>query len=79
MGDNEAVVAIFTVFAIFVMPVGMFFHYLKVRERARAQAGNPAQMAALVETAQRMEQRIETLESLLDADVPGWRNRSSVR
>jgi phage shock protein B len=78
MGDNEAVVSIFTIFAIFVMPVAMYFQYLKTRDKARIQAGNPAEMAALAETAQRMERRIETLESLLDADVPGWRSRSGV-
>jgi len=80
MSDNEALVAIFALAFVF-SPVFMFFHWLTQREKRRAGqgGGDPAQMAALMDTAHRMERRIETLEALLDADVPGWRNRSNVR
>jgi phage shock protein B len=33
----------------------------------------------LSESARKMERRIESLEMLLDTEVPGWRSRSSVR
>jgi phage shock protein B len=42
-------------------------------------AADQQQMLALTETARRMERRIESLEMLLDTEVPGWRSRSGVR
>jgi phage shock protein B len=42
-------------------------------------AADQQQMLALTETARRMERRIESLEMLLDTEVPGWRTRSGVR
>jgi len=35
-----------------------------------------AQTEALMATAQRMERRIDSLEMLLDSELPGWRSRS---
>jgi len=32
-------------------------------------------MAELTQMAERMNQRIDTLESILDAEVPGWREQ----
>jgi phage shock protein B len=42
-------------------------------------AGDQQQVMALSEAARRMERRIESLEMLLDTEVPGWRSRSGVR
>jgi phage shock protein B len=50
------------------------------RPRGTGVAGpDQQQMLALTETARRMERRIESLEMLLDTEVPGWRSRSGVR
>jgi phage shock protein B len=75
MDDNTvAVIAI-------LMPV---FIVLVVRLTGRRKDGGESaadqqQMVALTETARRMERRIESLEMLLDTEVPGWRSRSGVR
>jgi len=37
--------------------------------------GDQAALSAAMETARRLEQRMETLERLLDEDAPGWRAR----
>jgi phage shock protein B len=39
-------------------------------------ASDPQQMQALLDTAQRMENRIGHLERVLDNEAPGWRSRS---
>jgi phage shock protein B len=74
MDSNEAAVATIAI----LMPV---FFVLAFRIRPRRDSGpsvaDQAQMRALMETAQRMERRIESLEMLLDTEVPGWRSRST--
>jgi phage shock protein B len=49
------------------------------RRDAGMAAGDQQQVVALSEAARRMERRIESLEMLLDTEVPGWRTRSGVR
>jgi phage shock protein B len=49
------------------------------RKDSGASVADQQQMVALTETARRMERRIESLEMLLDTEVPGWRSRSGVR
>jgi phage shock protein B len=73
MNAGEAFVAIIAI----MMPV---FLVLAFRVKPRTVAGGVAeqsQIQALYETAQRMERRIESLEMLLDTEVPGWRSRST--
>ena len=38
--------------------------------------GDQTALSAAMETARRLEQRVETLERLLDEDAPGWRART---
>jgi phage shock protein B len=73
MNAGEAFVAIIAI----LMPV---FLVLAFRVKPRTVGGSVAdqsQIQALYETAQRMERRIESLEMLLDTEVPGWRSRST--
>jgi phage shock protein B len=74
MEASEAFVAIVAI----LMPV---FLVLAFRVKPRRDGGGAAvdqpQVQALYETAQRMERRIESLEMLLDTEVPGWRSRST--
>jgi phage shock protein B len=74
MNDNEAVISALAI----LMPV---FIVLAVRLTRRGDSGprtgDQAAMQALMQTAQRMERRIESLEMLLDTEVPGWRSRST--
>jgi phage shock protein B len=38
--------------------------------------GDQAALSGAMDTARRLEQRVETLERLLDEDAPGWRARA---
>ncbi len=39
-------------------------------------AGDQTALSRAMDTARRLEQRIESLERVLDEDVPGWRARA---
>ncbi|SEP65035.1 phage shock protein B [Solimonas aquatica] len=57
-----------------VLPYLFLRHAAHKRElelKHRPQVADPQ----LLELAQRMEQRIEALEKLLDVEVPGWREK----
>ena len=45
------------------------------REQREMTQSTGAASAQLVDIAHRMEQRIEALEQILDAEAPGWRKR----
>jgi phage shock protein B len=38
--------------------------------------GDQGALSSAMDTARRLEQRVETLERLLDEDAPGWRSRA---
>ncbi len=72
------------VFICIVGPVWVVFHYITVWKRMKAenQSVPPAEsrehkeaLVRLKQRAERLESRIATLESLLDAEVAEWRNR----
>lgn len=60
-----------------VLPLWIIFHFIS---RWRAQRGLSAQderlLAELWETSNRLEGRIHALERILDAEAPGWRNKT---
>ncbi|WP_409422833.1 envelope stress response membrane protein PspB [Pseudaeromonas sp. ZJS20] len=64
------------VFMVVVAPVWLVLHYRAQRRQiADAERGGQAQLQALSERAERLEQRLHTLELLLDQDDPHWRER----
>ena len=71
---NWDLVVIFT----FVIVLTAVRQHYKQQDKATAGFG-PGDQSALdraMETARRLEQRVETLERVLDEDVPGWRARA---
>ena len=64
------------IFLCFVAPVWIFMHY---RSKQRAQGtlseDERLELESLTGQAERMVARIETLESILDSETPGWRSR----
>ncbi len=66
------------IFLTIVAPVWIFMHY---RSKQRAQGtlseAERAELETLAAQAQRMAERIETLEAILEAETPGWRERIS--
>ena len=64
------------IFLTIVAPVWIFMHY---RSKQRAQGAlsddERLELETLAATAERMMDRIDTLEAILDAETPGWRKR----
>ncbi|MCB1646016.1 MAG: envelope stress response membrane protein PspB [Pseudomonadales bacterium] len=66
------------VFLVVVAPIWIIFHY---RSKARIEngltTGERAELEEMIEVANKMAARIETLESILDVESPGWREKRS--
>lgn len=64
------------IFLTIVAPVWIFMHY---RSKQRAQSAlsdeERLELETLASHAERMMDRIDTLEAILDAETPGWRKR----
>lgn len=77
---DEAFIGMFAIFAIFIALPWMVLSFLS-RHRANAAkaAGDPAMNARLVEIAERLERRLDAIESLLDHEVPGWKKTQQRR
>ncbi|MEM8766679.1 MAG: envelope stress response membrane protein PspB [Pseudomonadota bacterium] len=64
------------IFLTIVAPVWIFMHY---RSKQRAQGAlsddERLELETLAAHAQRMMDRIDTLEAILDAETPDWRKR----
>jgi len=64
------------VFLVFVAPIWIFMHYRsKQKSQSTLSEDERAEMEHLAAKAERMVERIETLEAILDSETPGWRNR----
>lgn len=63
-------------FILIVVPLWLFLHY---RAKARREAPPPvigpdvAELAQIARIAERLDRRLDALETLMDADRPGWR------
>ncbi|NNG06014.1 MAG: envelope stress response membrane protein PspB [Inquilinus sp.] len=61
-------------FLVVVAPLWLVLHYVnKWRSTKTLSAEDERMLADLWQSAKRMETRIETLETILDAEAPGWR------
>ena len=68
------------VFLVFIAPLWIVFHYLTAWKRMRAGTAGPgkvvidrAELERMREIGDRIERRIESLETILDAEAPEWR------
>ncbi|NKI73764.1 envelope stress response membrane protein PspB [Dickeya sp. CFBP 2040] len=62
-----------TVFLLFVAPLWLWLHYSQRRRAPQWDQAELQRLARLTEDAQRMRDRIEALEQILDAEHPNWR------
>ncbi len=61
-------------FVVFVAPIWLVLHYRSNRQLgAGLNEQEMARLAALVSQADMLQQRIHTLERLLDVESPNWR------
>ena len=68
------------VFLVFIAPLWLVFHYLTAWKRMRAGTAGPgkvvidrAELERMRELGEQLETRIESLETILDAEAPEWR------
>ncbi|WP_261817207.1 envelope stress response membrane protein PspB [Vibrio gallicus] len=75
---STALIAIpLAIFLIFVAPLWLILHYRSQRKLDRGLTDQQReQLQQLSTQAIQMKQRIDILESLLDAQTPEWRNKS---
>ena len=62
-----------------IVPLWITFHYitvwLRLRKGGSASAEDRAEMEALRQSADRLEQRMASLETILDSEAPNWRKK----
>jgi phage shock protein B len=76
----EALIPLLAILSVFVFFPWIVLNYLsKRRESAAAQAGDPLMNTKLQAIAGRLEKRVQALETILDAEVPGWRKHMDRR
>ena len=70
------------IFLVVIAPLWILFHYITVWKRMRAGAAGPGRVAVdhaelerMRELCEQLEKRIESLETILDAETPEWRKR----
>ena len=65
------------IFLTVVAPLWIIFHYITIwRASRRLSSGDEKALGELWQSARRKEGRIEALETVLDAEAPGWRMRA---
>ena len=66
----------FLLFLLIVAPIWLIMHYSRVRQDKRyLDADDREDLGLLKDRAEYMDERIETLESILDERTPDWRRR----
>lgn len=74
----EFLIAPAVVFLIFVAPLWIIMHYRsKGRSQGMLTEDERTELERLASAADEMRERIETLESILDAETPEWRRRNA--
>lgn len=66
-------------FLVVVVPIWLVLHYRSKRQvtaNTTTSVGTDGDVTELWQAARRMEERIRTLERILDADTPNWRGRT---
>lgn len=76
----EEIAPVIAIVSIFIVLPGMVLHYLtRNKEIAAKAAGDPTMNSRLVDIAERLERRIEAIESLLEHEMPGWKKSQERR
>lgn len=64
-----------TIFVLFVLPIWLWLHYSKRSSRGELSQSEQQRLAQLSAEANKMRERIQALEAILDAEHPNWRER----
>lgn len=75
--DPDILMAPIIIFMVIVAPIWLILHYRSKRQISQGlSAEEYQQLSELAESADKMSDRIQTLESILDAEAPQWREKS---
>ncbi len=75
--DSDIILVPMTLFLTVVVPVWIVFHYITIwRREKRQRRQEKTSYMDLQAQAERMEDRLDAIESILDTDAPQWRSRS---
>jgi phage shock protein B len=73
---EEIIIAPLIIFMIIVAPIWLVLHYRSKKQISQGLSEEEYhQLSELSETADKMAERIKTLEAILDAETPDWRNK----
>ena len=64
-----------TIFVLFVLPIWLWLHYRNRSSRGELSQSEQQRLVQLTEQANKMRERIQALEDILDAEHPNWRDR----
>ena len=62
-----------TIFVLFVLPIWLWLHYSNRRSAGELSNNDMQRLQQLTQEAQRMRERVQALEAILDAEHPNWR------
>jgi len=72
----DIIIAPVIIFMLVVAPIWLILHYKSKRQVSQGLSDDEFdQLSDLSEAADKMAERIKTLESILDAESPDWRNK----
>ncbi|GLX77396.1 phage shock protein B [Thalassotalea insulae] len=73
---EEIIVAPVIIFMLVVAPIWLILHYRSKRQISQGLTEEEyIQLSELSELADKMADRIKTLEAILDAETPDWRDK----
>lgn len=71
------IVAPIIIFLIVVAPIWLIMHYRSKRQMAQGLSDKEiSELNNLAHKAEMLGERVKTLESILDAEAPEWRNKA---
>lgn len=73
---EEIIVVPVIIFMVIVAPIWLVLHYRSKKQVSQGLSQDEyIQLSELSEMADQMSDRIQTLEAILDAETPNWRNK----
>ncbi|KZN65677.1 phage-shock protein [Pseudoalteromonas luteoviolacea CPMOR-1] len=76
MLDTEMLVAPIIIFMLVVAPLWLILHYKSKKQVSQGLSEHEhRQLIELANKAEKMAERVETLEALLDQESPDWRRK----
>ncbi len=76
MFDAEVLMAPIIVFMVVVAPLWLILHYRSKKQVSQGLSEHEhRQLLELAQKADKMAERVETLEALLDQEAPQWRQK----